>query len=166
MNYKVLKPMILKRFDKAFWQHAGHFISNAIRSFLLGATDGRIKRYHKDPLKRAIQLSTRYSAHLAFMADFSMMYLGSKLKLREKISGRLADMLSMLYLTSSVIKQFHDDGRPSEDWPLVEWSYTHLLYECETAMSELIDNFKSRWIRRLLISIVLPSGRRAKTAIR
>lgn len=150
----------LMRFDKVFWHHVRHFISNTVRSLLLGATDGRMKRYHKDPLKRVIQLSVRYSTHLAFLADFSMMYLGAQLKFKEKVSGRLADMMSMLYLTSGVIKQFHDDGRPNEDWPLVQWSYEHLLYECEKAMVEIIDNFKSRFARAILTGILLPSGRR------
>lgn len=152
----------LKLFDKAIWQHVGHFMSNAVRSFFLGATDGYLVRYHKDPLKRPIQLMTRYSANLAFLADFSMIVLGSKLKFKEKISGRLGDLLSMLYLSSAVIKQFHDDGRPNEDLALVEWSYQNLLYNFEEAMSEIIDNFPLRIFRQLLTGMLLPAGKRRK----
>ncbi len=152
----------LVKFDKAFFAHVGHFISNVFRSFILSATDGKLVRYHKDPLKRPIQIATRYSANLAFLADFCMFVFGSKLKLREKISGRLADLLSMLYLTSSVLKQFHDDCRPNEDLILVEWSYTNLLFKFEEAMFELINNFRSRWFRLLLKVILLPMGRKRK----
>ena len=152
----------LVKFDKAFFAHVGHFISNACRALLLSVTDGKIIRYHKDPLKKPIQLISRYSSNLAFIADFSMFVFGADLKLREKISGRLADLLSMLYLTSAVIKKFHDDCRPHEDLALVEWSYTNLLFKYEEAMAELIDNMPRRSYKILLKGILLASGRKRK----
>jgi len=91
-----------------------------------------------------------------------MMFFGSKLKFKEKLSGRLADLLSMLYLSSAVIKQFHEDGRPNEDGDLVNWSYQSLLFKCEQAISEIIDNFSSSLTRLFLRAILLPSGKRRK----
>lgn len=152
----------LKRFDKAIMGHVGHFISNSVRSILLGITDGHLKRYHKDDLKRPVQMMVRYSANLAFLADFSMFVLGANLKIRERISARLADILSMLYLCSATIKRFHDDGRPQEDWALVKWSYSNLLHCLEQNMYEAIDNFPARWARVLLKVILFPTGRRRK----
>jgi acyl-CoA dehydrogenase len=148
----------LKAFDNALFKHIGHFFSNAVRSLVLGATDGRVMMYHKDKLKRPIQLMTRYSAHLAFLADFSMIVLGADLKRKEKISGRLGDILSLLYLSSAVIKRFHDDGRPNEDWPLVEWSYQYLLHQAEEKMKGLVMNFPSRASRVVLKVLLFPSG--------
>ena len=68
----------------------------------------------------------------------------SYLKRKEKISARLGDILSLLYLASAVIKQYHDDGRPEEDWPLVKYAYLDLTYRIEERMSELVLNFPSK----------------------
>lgn len=152
----------LQQFDKAFWAHISHFCSNGIRSLLLGLTDGHLIVYHRDKLKRPIQLMSRYSANLAFLADFSMFILGSQLKFREKISARLGDLLSLLYLCSAVIKQFHDEARSAEDWPLVKWSYFALLSRVEQTIVEIIDNFPKKWARSLLKIILLPLGQRRK----
>lgn len=150
----------LKLFDRVLFGHIGHFFQNAARSLILGATDGYSMRYHKDSLKRPIQLITRYSAHLAFLADFAMVVLGADLKRKEKISARLGDILSLLYLASAVIKRFHDDGRPNDDWPLVQWSYQYLLHSVEIKMKELTLNFPSRFSRVFLKCLLFPSGLR------
>lgn len=153
----------LKLFDNVLFGHIGHFFQNAARSLVLGTTDGRSLMYHKDRLKRPIQLLTRYSAHLAFLADFAMVVFGADLKRKEKISARLGDMLSLLYLASAVIKRFHDDGRPNEDWPLVEWSYQYLLHSVEVKMKELTHNFPSRFSRVFLKCLLFPGGMRRKS---
>jgi len=80
--------------------------------------------------------------------------------LRENISGRLGDMLSMLYLCSATIKQFHDNGRPMQDWPIIQWSYQNLLFKLEEAMIEIIENYPSRLTRVILKIVLLPVGRK------
>ena len=48
------------------------------------------------------------------LADLSMMLLGGELKRRERLSARLGDVLSHLYLASAALKQFHDPAtRPN-----------------------------------------------------
>ncbi len=51
-----------------------------------------------------------------------MLFLGGDLKRREKISARLGDILSQLYLASCVLKRWHDDGRQQTDLPFVQWA--------------------------------------------
>ncbi len=152
----------LKAFDKALFGHIGHFFSMASRSLLLGITDGHMFSYEKGELKRPIQLINRYSAQLAFLSDFSMMALGASLKRREKISARLGDVLSLLYLASSVVKQYHDDNRPTEDWPVVDWALTDLFYQIEQTLNELIRNIGGRVVRVLLKAFIFPSGQKRK----
>ena len=43
--------------------------------------------------------------------------LGGGLKTKQKITGRLADALSELYLLSCVLKRYEDDGKPGERPP-------------------------------------------------
>lgn len=152
----------LVTFDKALFGHLGYFISNALRSLILSASDGRLHYYPSDKLLRPIQLITRYSAHLAFLADYSMFILGGKLKFKESLSGRLADMLGMLYVASGIIKQFHTDARPHQDWPLVEYAYQLALHRCEVALVEFIQNFPGRVNRAILKILLLPLGLRRK----
>ena len=154
----------LKAFDKAFFGHIGHFFSNIVRSFALSITDGLLSIQKKQGrLKRPLQLISRYSASMAFLADFSMVVLGADLKRREKISARLGDILSNLYLASAVVKQFHDDARPAEDWPIVQWSLEQLFYEIEQSIEGLVRNFPSRWSRFMLRVFAMPLGHRRKT---
>ncbi|KTD19300.1 oxidoreductase, acyl CoA dehydrogenase family [Legionella lansingensis] len=146
-------------FDKAFWGHVGFVLANLTRSFIFAFTDGRFTFVPKSKAKRYYQLVYRYSANLAFLSDFSMAILGAELKRKEKMSARLGDVLSNLYLISGVLKRFHDDGEPDADLPLVDWCCQKLLHECETAMYEVIANFPVHWARIVLKLILQPLGR-------
>jgi acyl-CoA dehydrogenase len=61
----------------------------------------------------------RLSANLALLSDVSMAVLGGSLKRRERISARLGDVLSQLYLASAVLKRYDDEGRNEAD---LRWS--------------------------------------------
>src|SRR6476620_10883326 len=87
-----------------------------------------------------------------------MVVMGGELKRREKLSARLGDMLSSLYMASGVLKRFHEDGEPMADLPLVEWSCQQLLHQCEAAMHGVIVNFPVRWARIALHIILKPLG--------
>lgn len=150
----------LVAFDNAFFAHAGFIIANLTKSILFGWTDAHMSRAPVSSMKRYYQLLHKYSANLAFLADFSMTLLGGDLKRKEKLSSRLGDMLSSLYLLSAVLKRFHEDAEPQADLPIVEWSCQQLLYECETAMHGVIVNFPVGWARIVLRFILKPLGNR------
>lgn len=153
----------LKDFDGAFWAHAGFVLANITKSLVFIFTDARLTSTPKSKVSRYYQLVHRYSTNLAFLADFSMIVLGGELKRKEKMSARLGDVLSNLYLTSAVLKRFHDDGEPAVDLPLVEWSCQQLLHESELAIKGVIDNFPARWARIVLKLVLQPFGsQRAK----
>lgn len=145
-------------FDQAIWGHFKFIISNLTKSIVFAFTDGRFTRAPKTTTHRYFQLIHRYSSNLAFLADFSMIILGSKLKRKEKLSARLGDILSYLYLISAVLKRYHQDGEPLSDRPLVDWSCQHLFHECEVAIQGVIENFPVRWGRALLKILLQPFG--------
>ena len=70
-----------------------------------------------------------------------MAVLGGSLKRRERISARLGDILSQLYLASAVLKRYDDEGRNEADLPLVHWGVQDALYQAEQAMDDLLQNF-------------------------
>jgi acyl-CoA dehydrogenase len=86
------------QFDAAFWGHVGLLMSNTLRSKVLGITRGYWTRAPKGPFKRVFQRISRFSAALATVADWSMLSLGNRLKREEMLSGRLADIFSLLCL--------------------------------------------------------------------
>lgn len=150
----------LVAFDHAFFAHIGFIIANFTKSTIFSLTDGWMSKTPVSSVRRYYQLVHKYSTNLAFLADFSMITLGGALKRKEKLSSRLGDMLSLLYLTSTVLKRFHEDGEPAGDLPLVDWCCQQLLYECEKAMHGVIVNFPVLWGRIFLRLVIKPLGNR------
>lgn len=150
----------LERFDQALFGHIGFAISNAIRSFWLGLTQARFVSSpgHRVSTHYFKQL-TRMSAAFAFAADLAMLTLGGSLKRKEKLSGRLADMLSQLYLASSALKRFADQGNQKEDIPMLKWACEDNLYRTQEALDGLMKNLPNRPLALLLRLIVFPLGK-------
>ena len=155
----------LRSFDATLFRHIGFTISNAVRAFVLGLTGARVARVPGDPELRGYyrQLS-RMSAAFAFVADVAMLTLGGKLKRKERLSARLGDVLSHLYLASAVLKQHHDNGSPSADLPLVRWGVEDSLRTMQESLIGILENFPSPVVGRALKFLVFPFGRTYKTA--
>ncbi len=96
------------------------------------------------------------------MADTSMLLLGGKLKFKESLSGRLGDVLSQLYIASSMLKRYEDQGRPIADHPLLAWAFHDAIHKIELALSGALRNFPIRPIGWLLWLLIFPWGRRAE----
>ncbi|MEB6606246.1 acyl-CoA dehydrogenase FadE [Aeromonas sanarellii] len=153
----------LKDFDKAMFSHVGFAISNLVRSFWLGLTGARFAAApFKDQTKGYYQQLSRLSANLAFLSDMAMGTLGGELKRKERVSARLGDVLSQLYLASSALKRYQDEGRQHADLPLLHWALQDALFKAQEAIDELLRNFPNRWIGLALRAIVLPLGRDLK----
>jgi acyl-CoA dehydrogenase len=148
-------------FDKLLFKHIGHVGSNKMRSLWLGLTNGLTSATPtKDSTKRYYQYMNRLSANLALLSDVSMAVLGGSLKRRERISARLGDILSQLYLASSVLKRYEDEGRNEADLPLVHWGVQDALYQAEQAMDDLLRNFPNAFVAGMLRVVIFPLGRR------
>jgi acyl-CoA dehydrogenase len=89
-----------------------------------------------------------------------MLVLGGSLKRKEKLSARLGDVLSMMYLGSATLKRFEDTGRPAEDLPLVHFAMQDVLYQAQQALDGVIANFPNRPIAALLRAALFPLGKR------
>jgi acyl-CoA dehydrogenase len=146
-------------FDEAFFGHISFSLSNAVRSFLYALSGGRLINVPTGaPTHRYYQLLTRYAASFAFAADIAMAALGGGLKRKEKLSARLGDVLSNLYLCSAVLKKFEDDGRPQADEALLHWAMQDGLYRIQSAFDGVIQNFPNRFFALLLRVVIFPLG--------
>lgn len=153
----------LHDFDRALFGHIGHVASNTLRSIWLGITNGRLSTSPtNDETRRYYQQINRLSANMALLSDVSMGVLGGSLKRRERISARLGDILSHIFLASAALKRYEDEGRHTADLPLVHWSVKECLYQAENAIDELLRNFPSRMIAGTMRAIIFPLGKAQK----
>jgi acyl-CoA dehydrogenase len=153
----------LEEFDQSLFGHIRFGISNAVRSFWFGLTGARFGSAPGDDYtRRFFRKLDRYSANLALMADVSMMMLGGKLKFKESLSGRLGDVLSHIYMTSAMLKRYHDEGAPQADQPLLAWAFHDSVHKIEEALSAALRNFPIRPVGWLMWALIFPFGRRAE----
>lgn len=153
----------LQDFDHALFGHIGFIISNFCRSLWFSFTGSRFTSSpYQDVTKRYYQLLTRYSTNLALLSDLSMFSLGANLKRKERISARLGDILSYLYLAAACLKRFDEQGRKKEDLPLLTWAVEDCLYKIQQAIDELSNNFPNKLIAYTIRLIVLPLGLHTK----
>ena len=150
----------LAAFDEAFFGHAAFVVSNKARASWMGLTGAALVSAPGDDATRGYYRQlTRLSSAFAFTADVAMFVLGGSLKRRERLSARLGDILSQLYLASCALKRYEDDGRPAEDLPLVHWSVQDALMRAQDAFYGLFENLPGRFVPALLRLVVFPWGR-------
>ncbi|MDJ0657418.1 MAG: acyl-CoA dehydrogenase [Xanthomonadales bacterium] len=152
----------VKAFDKALFGHIGVAISNASRALVLGITGGRLASVPRDRNRRYYRAIARYSAALGFASDIAMLTLGGKLKFKEKLSARLGDVLSQLYILSAMLKRHADLGKPVADQPLLDWACQDAIDKIETAFREFIRNYPIRPVAFALRAVIFPVGSWAK----
>jgi len=149
----------LNDFDHALFGHIGFSISNISRSLWCSITGSRfLGSPYDDGTRRYYQLLTRFSANLAMLSDIAMLSLGADLKRKERISARLGDVLSQLYLASATLKRYNDEGRKTADFPLLQWAVEDCLYNIQHAIDELISNFPNKIVGKVLRVIIFPLG--------
>lgn len=147
----------LKRFDRLIVSHVGFALHQCIRAFSYGLTGGLLIRVKKHPaIKTQVQQLTRMTHAFAFVTDVSMALLGAKLKLKESLSARLGDVVSHLYLASSILKFYQDNGNNADEIPFVRWSLQYCLYEISKAFAGFFANLPNRFVAHALRWIIFP----------
>lgn len=151
----------LKEFDGLLMQHIGFAVSNAASTLVLNLGLGHFEKAPGNRLSQGyFRALNRQAAAFALLADLSMMLLGGELKRRERLSARLGDVLSHMYLASAALKRYHDLDSPDHLEPLFAWAMEESLGESERALDELLSNFPNKVLGCLLRVIVFPFGRR------
>jgi acyl-CoA dehydrogenase len=152
----------VREFDAALFGHMRFAVSNGVRALLMGLFTSAwvpVPRDIAPETRRYYQKVTRFSSAFAFLSDVSMLVLGGGLKRREKLSARLGDVLSHLYLVSAALKRYECQGRQAADLPLLEWSVWDAMFKAQNAMEGVISNYPSRLVAWFLRRIIFPRGR-------
>ncbi|MCH9764954.1 MAG: acyl-CoA dehydrogenase [Alphaproteobacteria bacterium] len=156
----------LEQFEEAFNGHIAFAISNVAGAVFHNLTFGSFANAPNDANASAdwYRQIARCSRNFALVADLTVAVLGGALKTKQKLTGRLADALSELYLMSCALKRFEDDGKPADDRDIVMLAIQNGLYRFQEAMAGAIDNFPVAPARWLMKAAVFPLGRHYKPA--
>jgi len=155
------RDQALKEFDDLLMKHIMFAAGNAASTLIFNLGLGRFEPVPGDTLSQGyFRALNRQAAAFALLADLSMMLLGGALKRRERLSARLGDVLSYLYLSSAALKRYHDLGSPEHMQPLLRWAMEESLGQAEKALDRLLDNFPNRFVGCALRVLVFPFGRR------
>ncbi|HET8700904.1 MAG TPA: acyl-CoA dehydrogenase [Nitrococcus sp.] len=150
----------LERFDRLLLAHIGYTSSRGVRAFTQALTGARFIAAPVDgPTAQYYRQLTRMSAALAFATDVTLGVLGGELKRKERLSARLGDVLSNLYLASAVLKYHADAGHPEQELALVRWTVESCLSAIYEAFDGFFDNFPRPGVGPALRFAVFPLGR-------
>lgn len=129
-------------FDFAFWGHIGHIVRNGFRALVLSLTRGYLAGIPAGagPLATYYRRLVWTSASFAIWSDIAMGTLGGTLKLKEKLTGRFADILSWMYICSAVIRRFEAEGRKPEDLAFVRFCLKYGLQQIQMGFDGIFDN--------------------------
>jgi acyl-CoA dehydrogenase len=147
-------------FDAALFGHIGYTIKNGLRSLWYGLTGSHTVSVPDvaPEARRYYQQLTRFSAAFAYIADISMLVMGGDLKRKEKLSARLGDILSQMYLISATLKRFEAEGRQAADAPLMHWAVWDAMYQAQQAFDGVIANYPNRFFGWWLHRVIFPFG--------
>lgn len=144
--YKEVKAMEahdVAAFDQAFWGHINHVVTNLSRSIVLSLTRGRLAQVPGTGRVGAYQRKLAWaSASFAVMADFAMASLGGALKMREKLTGRYADILSWMYLATAVLRRYEAEGRKKEHEAVFQWAMELCFGKIQEGFDGIFENFQ------------------------
>lgn len=145
-------------FRTIIWKHIQYFMQNFAKTVCTVWTGGLLISVPNNPMKREYQHLARLSYAYAWLADLSLIYLGGSLKRKERISARLADGLSYLYMAMAALRnaQRNDDNPDAQLH--AQWAVTYCFYHAQKSMIALCHNFPSKILGFLVRMIAFPFG--------
>jgi acyl-CoA dehydrogenase len=149
----------LRGFDNALLAHMGFIISNSVRSIWLGLTNAIFVVCGTPATRKYCRSLTRLSSNFALISDYALLMLGGKLKRKERLSGRMADILANLYLCSAVIRHYEEQGAPKADRILVDYACKLTIHRAQQSMLAAFHNMPLPWLAKILRALMFPFGK-------
>ncbi|NCT57441.1 MAG: acyl-CoA dehydrogenase [Legionella sp.] len=148
-------------FQDLLGKHVYYFARNMAKTVCAAWTGGRlISVPKKHPMKRECQRLERLSYALSWLADCSLIVLGGDLKRKERLSARLGDGLSYLYLAMAVLRQVEEHGADKADQMHARWALAYCFHHASQALLGLCRNFPSKLLGGLMRLVAFPFGGR------
>ena len=149
-------PAHKKAFKKALFGFVGRFIKLCFNRVWLGLSQGIFISTPDSKLTKSYRKISILSNSFALLSDIAIMTLGGRLKRKERLSARLGDAMSQLYMASAVLKYYQHFYETETEEPIAKWAVQYCLHEAHVALSEFIHNFSRGPMRALLRFLLLP----------
>ena len=143
----------LSTFDRAISKHLYLTICDIIRGGILTLGRGWLYMAPKYMGRghRALQKLAWSAALFSGLANLAFFGFGVKLKRKEALSGRFADILSHQYMATALLWNWKANGQKKNTWPVVQWGLDYCFQQIQNTMEELLLNLKSPlFLNRLL----------------
>lgn len=137
------------KFTKVLAAHLGTGAVNAVKAVVHGATNNLFSRAPKGVdkgTKKYYKEINRLSAAFNLATNASLP-LGGNLKKKERVSARMGDVYSNLYLASTALWYFEKNGQKKEEKPLLDWAVQHALQKAEKALEDALENHPLKPVR-------------------
>jgi len=139
-----------RAFDKAFWGHIGYVVRNSCRSLVLSLTRGWLASTPRGATAKYYRKLAWASASFSIMADVAMGSLGGKLKFKEKLTGRYADVLIWMYYGAATLRRFIAEGSKKEHEAVLQWSMEYIFAQMQEAFDGIFANFEAPGLKQVL----------------
>ncbi|MBA2711624.1 MAG: acyl-CoA dehydrogenase [Tatlockia sp.] len=146
------------RFHTLIWAHIYYFMRNFAKTICSSWTGGIFIAAPANKLKRQYQRLARLSHAYAWLADLSLIYLGGNLKRKERLSARLADGISYLYLAMATLRAYQQNEENPDEQLHAEWALDYCFYQAQKSMIAFCRNFPSRFLGVLMSFFAFPLG--------
>ncbi|MCK0154064.1 acyl-CoA dehydrogenase [Alcanivorax sp. S6407] len=120
------------------------FLLGVVMTIVRGVTRGffTVKVPNVAPQTKSIYRRLGWAAtRFGLLTNLAMFFLGSKLKARGNLTGRYADAVAWLYITTSALRRYEAEGRKAEDLALVQYAGEYGLTQIQQAFEGIYENF-------------------------
>ena len=145
-------------FRDLIWKHIHYFMHNVAKTVCSAWTGGVFIQVPNNSMKREYKRLARLSHAYAWLADLSLIYLGGDLKRKERVSARLADGMSYLYMAMAALRNVQLNGDNQDEQVHAQWAVTYCFYQAQKAMMALCHNFPSKPLGFLARLLAFPFG--------
>lgn len=147
-------------FEPLLYGHIKYSLANIFGALFHNLTLGAFAKapHRAGNITKLYRALSRGALNFALMSDMTVAILGGSLKMRQKISGRMADALSELYFLSAILKRYEDDGQITDDLVFVEYAAQNAQYRFYQSLDAVLQNYPSPLIGWFLRRLVFPLG--------
>ena len=145
-------------FRTLIWNHIQYFMQNFAKTICSAWTGGLFISVPDNSMKREYKRLGHLSHAFAWLADLSLIYLGGDLKRKERVSARLADGMSYLYMAMAALRNVQMNEDHKDEQLHAKWAVTYCFYHAQKALIELCHNFPSKPLGFLMRIIAFPFG--------
>lgn len=145
-------------FRSIIWKHITYFMQNFAKAVCSAWTAGLFIAVPNNSMQREYRRLARLSHAFAWLADLSLIYLGGDLKRKERLSARLGDGLSYLYMAMAALRNVQLNGDNPDEQLHAQWAVMYCFYHAQKSMIGLCDNFPSRILGFVMRLVAFPFG--------